>query len=76
MRDLGLDKKAYVLAGSGPLASAKPADWIRKNVAGIHILDQVIERLRGAKNYHRKEPTYASKIYRCSKRLRVFTVFI
>lgn len=48
VRDLGLLEKAYVLAGVGPLASAKSADWIRKNVAGVHIPDAVIDRLAGA----------------------------
>jgi methylenetetrahydrofolate reductase (NADPH) len=32
------------------LASAKAADWIRKNVAGVHIPDAVITRLSGAEN--------------------------
>ena len=49
-RDLGLLEKAYVLAGVGPLASAKAAEWIRKNVAGVHIPDDVIKRLAGAEN--------------------------
>ena len=49
-RDLGLLEKAYVLAGVGPLASAKAADWIRKNVAGVHIPDAVIDRLAGAQD--------------------------
>ena len=49
-RDLGLLEQAYVLAGVGPLASAKAADWIRKNVAGVHIPDAVIDRLAGAQD--------------------------
>ena len=50
VRDMGLLEKAYVLAGVGPLASAKAAEWIRKNVAGVHIPDEVIKRLAGAKD--------------------------
>ena len=50
VRDLGLLEKAYVLAGVGPLASAKAADWIRKNVAGVYIPDAVIDRLAGAQD--------------------------
>ena len=50
VRDMGLLEKAYVLAGVGPLASAKAAEWIRKNVAGVHIPDEVIKRLAGAEN--------------------------
>ena len=49
-RDMGLLEKASVLAGVGPLASAKAADWIRKNVAGVHIPDSVIARLSGAED--------------------------
>ena len=48
VRDLGLLEKAFVLPGVGPLASAKSAEWIRKNVAGVHIPDQIIRRLAGA----------------------------
>lgn len=50
VRDLGLLEDAYVLAGVGPLASAKAAEWIRKNVAGVHIPDNVIKRLAGAED--------------------------
>ena len=49
VRELGLDKKCFILAGVGPLASAKAASWIRTNVPGIHIPDEVIRRLSGAK---------------------------
>lgn len=50
VRDLGLDKECYILCGVGPLASAKTAKWIRTNVPGIHIPDEVIKRLEGAEN--------------------------
>jgi 5,10-methylenetetrahydrofolate reductase len=33
----GLHEKCFILAGVGPLASAKTARWIRANVPGIHI---------------------------------------
>lgn len=48
VRDLGLHKEVFILAGIGPLASAKSAQWIRTNIAGIHIPDFVIKRLEGA----------------------------
>lgn len=48
VRDLGLDKKVFILAGVGPLASAKAARWMRSNVPGIHIPDDVIARMDGA----------------------------
>jgi len=54
IRDMGLDKKVFILAGVGPLASAKSAEWIRNNVAGVHIPDDIIKRLAGA-NDQRQE---------------------
>ena len=48
VRDLGLDDKVFILAGVGPLASARAARWMRSNVPGIHVPDSVIERLEGA----------------------------
>ncbi|UWQ53186.1 methylenetetrahydrofolate reductase [Leisingera caerulea] len=48
VRDLGLDKKVYILAGVGPLASARAARWMRSNVPGIHIPDAVIDRMEKA----------------------------
>ncbi len=50
VRDLGYHEKVFILAGIGPLASARSAEWIRTNVPGIHIPDHIIERLRGAGN--------------------------
>ena len=50
VRDHGGHEKAYILAGVGPLASAKSALWIRNNVAGVHIPDAIINRLKGAEN--------------------------
>ncbi len=48
VRDLGLEDKVFILAGVGPLASARAARWMRANVPGIHVPDHVIERLEGA----------------------------
>lgn len=50
VRDLGLHERCFILAGCGPLASAKAAKWIRANVPGVHIPDDVIARMEGAKN--------------------------
>jgi methylenetetrahydrofolate reductase (NADPH) len=57
--DLGLLDKAYVLAGVGPMASARSAAWIRDNVPGIHIPDTIIDRLLGA---GKKQKTEGRKI--------------
>ena len=48
VRDLGLDGEVFILAGVGPLASARAANWMRTNVPGIHVPDEVIARLEGA----------------------------
>jgi len=48
VRKEGLHKKVFILAGVGPLASAKAARWMRTNVPGIHIPDRVIDRLEAA----------------------------
>ena len=50
VRDVGADKRVFIIAGVGPLASAKAARWMRGNVPGIHIPDQVIARMEGADN--------------------------
>ena len=49
-RDMGLLEKCFILPGVGPLASAKTANWIRSNVPGIHIPDDIISRLAGAQD--------------------------
>lgn len=53
-RDLGLTEKCFILVGVGPLASAKGARWMRSNVPGIHIPDDIIARLEGAENQKRE----------------------
>jgi methylenetetrahydrofolate reductase (NADPH) len=46
VRDLGLDERVFILAGVGPLRSAKTAEWLRSRVPGVVIPDRVIQRLR------------------------------
>jgi methylenetetrahydrofolate reductase (NADPH) len=48
--DMGLHKKAFILVGVGPLASARAGEWIRQNVPGVHIPDTIIDRLAGSGN--------------------------
>ena len=45
IRDSGKDDSWKVLVGMGPLKSAKQADWMRKNLWGINISDEIINRL-------------------------------
>jgi methylenetetrahydrofolate reductase (NADPH) len=51
---LGLIGKVFLLVGVGPLRSAKTAEWMRKNVPGMHVPDAVIARLAGAQDQARE----------------------
>ncbi len=48
VEELGLLGKVFVLVGVGPLRSAKAAEWMRSNVPGVHIPDDIIKRMAGA----------------------------
>jgi methylenetetrahydrofolate reductase (NADPH) len=48
VRDLGIDKRVFILVGVGPLPSPKSARWLRSNVPGIHIPENLIRRIEGA----------------------------
>ena len=43
-------KNCKILIGMGPLKSAKQADWMRKNLWGINISDEIINRLDAAED--------------------------
>ncbi|MFC1923684.1 methylenetetrahydrofolate reductase [Chloroflexota bacterium] len=45
--DLGLNDLVHILVGVGPLRSAKAAEWMRKNVPGVVIPDEIVNRLKG-----------------------------
>ncbi len=47
VRDLGLDRRVFILAGVGPLRSARAAEWMRQHVPGVVIPEAVVQRLRG-----------------------------
>jgi methylenetetrahydrofolate reductase (NADPH) len=51
---LGLLDKVFILVGVGPLRSAKTAEWMRRNVPGMHVPDRLIARLAGAKDQARE----------------------
>lgn len=55
VRDLGLHEKAYFLVGVGPLRSERAAEFMRSNVPGVHIPDEVIERLRKTPKERKRE---------------------
>jgi len=48
VRDLGLHERCYILVGVGPLASARTARWMRASVPGVHIPDELVDRLEKA----------------------------
>lgn len=47
--DLGLHEKTAILAGIGPIRSARAAEFMRANVAGMDVPDDVVNRFRGLK---------------------------
>ena len=49
VRDRGLHKKVYILAGLTPLKSGGMARYMAKNVSGITIPDEIIDRVVKAK---------------------------
>ncbi len=48
VRELGLHKETYILAGVGPLKSPGMARYMKNNVPGILVPDQLIERMNAA----------------------------
>ncbi len=56
VRDMDLHKKVYILIGVGPLRSEKVADFMRTKVPGVHIPDEIMDRMRKTpKNQQRAE---------------------
>jgi methylenetetrahydrofolate reductase (NADPH) len=55
VRDLGLNERVFILVGVGPLRSAKAAEWMRANVPGVVIPDEVIHRLNGVPSNRQRE---------------------
>jgi 5,10-methylenetetrahydrofolate reductase len=48
VRDLGLHKQAYILAGVGPLKSPGMARYMKSSVPGILVPNEIIERMEAA----------------------------
>ena len=44
----GKTESTKVLIGMGPLKSAKQADWMRKNLWGVNISDEIVSRLESS----------------------------
>lgn len=47
VRERGLDKKVYILGGVTPLKSARMAEYMSKQVAGMDVPDDIINRMKG-----------------------------
>jgi methylenetetrahydrofolate reductase (NADPH) len=47
VRDLGLDKRAFILAGVGPIKSLRALEHVRHDVPGMYVPDEVVRRLYG-----------------------------
>ncbi|MBV9326080.1 MAG: methylenetetrahydrofolate reductase [Chloroflexi bacterium] len=47
VRDLGLDKRCSILAGVGPIRSLRAMEFMRQEVPGMYVPDEVVRRLRG-----------------------------
>lgn len=48
LAELGVTERLKILIGTGPLASARSARWMRKNLWGVLVPDDVIDRLERA----------------------------
>jgi methylenetetrahydrofolate reductase (NADPH) len=48
VRDFGMDNKVYILGGITPLKSARMAEYMAKQVAGMDLPEEVINRMKAA----------------------------
>ena len=50
LRDHGLLERLYLIAGIGPLASAKSARWMNENLFGVDIPEAIVNRLEKSRD--------------------------
>lgn len=55
VRDMGLHEKTHILIGVGPLRSEKAAEFMRTKVPGVHIPDEIVERLKKTPKAQKRE---------------------
>ncbi len=67
---LGLLGRIYILAGVGPLRSAKAARWMRDNVPGLHIPEALIARLAGATDQAREGRNVCVELIQAIREIR------
>jgi methylenetetrahydrofolate reductase (NADH) len=70
VEDQGLFGKVYILAGVGPLRSAKTAEWMRKNVPGMHVPDALVTRLAGAQDQAREGRNICIELIQAIREIR------
>jgi len=70
VEELGLIGKVFILAGVGPLRSAKTAEWMRKNVPGMHVPDALIARLNGAQDQAREGRNICIELIQAMREIR------
>lgn len=66
VRDMGLHERTYILAGVGPIKSVGMAKYMRDNVAGMDVPDEIVERMRKAP----KEQRRAEGVKMCAEFVR------
>lgn len=47
VRDLGMDKRCWILGGVGPVKSLRALEYMRNEVPGMYVPEEVMRRLRG-----------------------------
>jgi methylenetetrahydrofolate reductase (NADPH) len=47
VRDLGLEKRCFILAGVGPIRSLRALEHMQREVPGMYVPDEVVRRLHG-----------------------------
>ena len=55
VRDRGIHEKVFILGGVTPLKSAKMAEYMSKQVAGMDVPDEVIKRMKGVPAENQRE---------------------
>ena len=70
VRNAGLHEQAFILAGVGPLGSARSAQWIRDNIPGVHIPDTIVERLKGARDQAREGVEICKEVIQRIRRIK------
>jgi methylenetetrahydrofolate reductase (NADPH) len=54
-KDQGLDNKVYILGGITPLKSARMAEYMAKQVAGMEIPEDIIKRMKSAPSKEQRQ---------------------